>query len=94
MWEESLAVFLDAEGFGKGREWERKKAERVLERDVTSREGEDFGADADLVLHGTMVVVQVLEYDHAVVAFEIMEDADNPMYISILVDCRTVQVVH
>ena len=83
--EESLTQFLDAEGGGKAGEGEREEAQRVLERQSVGLEGQDFGTHRDLVGDLSMMCVTVLQEEHTVVPFEVVEEGDDVSVVSVLV---------
>ena len=83
--EESLTQFLDAEGGEKAGEGEWEEAQRVLERQSVGLEGQDFGTHRDLVRDLSMMGVTVLQEEHAVVPFEVVEEGNDVSVVSVLV---------
>jgi len=91
--EESLAQFVDSEGGGKVGQREREKAQGIFESQSVGSQGQYLGAYGDLVRDFSMRGVTVLQYEHTVVAFEIVEDDDDVPVVSVHVDCDGFEVV-
>ena len=83
--EESLTKFLDAEGGGKTGEGEWEETQRLLERQSVGLEGQDLGTHSDLVRDFSMMGVTVLQEEHPIIPFEVVEEGDDVSVISVLV---------
>ena len=70
-----------------------RKHRRVHKFEVARDQGQDFGTDADLVFYLPMSGVEVLEYEHTIVALEIMEDHDDTSFLAVFIDGETVQML-
>ena len=77
MREESLTQFRDAKGGRKVGEWKRKETQGVFESQSVRLHGQEFDAYGDLVRDFSMFGVTVLQDEHAIIAFEIVEDDDD-----------------
>jgi len=91
--EESLTQFIYPEGSGKVGQREREEARGIFESQSVGSQGQYLGAYGDLVRDFSMRGVTVLQYEHTVVAFEIVEDDDDVPIVSVHVDGDGFEVV-
>ena len=64
-------------------EWE--KAERVLEHQLIKSQGQDLSAHSDLVVDFLKCGITVLQDEHPVVSFQVVEDGYGMSVVAILV---------